>query len=98
MAKSVKKKSAKAASATFHNVISASVSGNPKPKKADTFLEIKNVEKFYRRGKDYVILVVNNRGTYRGEIYQLAGIYNGKKGQSPEEVATTCKQLIDAHV
>lgn len=33
MAKSVKKKSAKQASEIFHNIIAASVKGNPKPKK-----------------------------------------------------------------
>lgn len=33
MAKAVKKKSAKEASATFHNIMAASVKGNPKPKK-----------------------------------------------------------------
>ena len=32
MAKSVKKKTAKEASNTFHNIIGASVKGNPKPK------------------------------------------------------------------
>jgi hypothetical protein len=31
MAKAVKKKSAKEASNTFHNIIGASVKGNPKP-------------------------------------------------------------------
>ena len=31
MAKSVKKKSAKEASELFHNIMKASVSGNPKP-------------------------------------------------------------------
>ena len=33
MAKSAKKKPAKEASTTFHNIIAASVKGNPKPKK-----------------------------------------------------------------
>jgi hypothetical protein len=32
MAKATKKKSAKQASSLFHNIIAASVSGNPKPK------------------------------------------------------------------
>ena len=32
MAKSVKKKSAKEASNVFHNIMAASVKGNPKPK------------------------------------------------------------------
>ena len=34
MAKAVKKKSAKEASNLFHNIMAASVKGNPKPKKA----------------------------------------------------------------
>jgi len=33
MAKAVKKKSAKEASNIFHNIMAASVKGNPKPKK-----------------------------------------------------------------
>jgi hypothetical protein len=33
MAKSLKKKSPKEASELFHNIMKASVSGNPKPKK-----------------------------------------------------------------
>lgn len=33
MAKAIKKKSAKEASSTFHNIMAASVKGNPKPKK-----------------------------------------------------------------
>lgn len=33
MAKAIKKKSAKEASITFHNIMTASVKGNPKPKK-----------------------------------------------------------------
>lgn len=33
MAKEVKKKPAKEASTTFHNIMAASVKGNPKPKK-----------------------------------------------------------------
>lgn len=33
MAKASKKKSAKAASNIFHNIMAASVKGNPKPKK-----------------------------------------------------------------
>jgi hypothetical protein len=32
MAKAVKKKSAKEASNTFHNIMAASVKGNPKPR------------------------------------------------------------------
>lgn len=36
MAKMIKKKSAKKASEIFHNIIAASVKGNPKPKKAAT--------------------------------------------------------------
>lgn len=35
MAKETKKKSAKEASNTFHNIMAASVKGNPKPKKKD---------------------------------------------------------------
>jgi len=35
MAKSVKKKSNKEASNTFHNIMAASVKGNPKPKKKE---------------------------------------------------------------
>lgn len=34
MAKAVKKKSAKEASNIFHNIMAASVAGNPKPTKA----------------------------------------------------------------
>ena len=33
MAKAIKKKPAKEASNTFHNIMAASVKGNPKPKK-----------------------------------------------------------------
>ena len=33
MTKEIKKKSAKEASNTFHNIMAASVKGNPKPKK-----------------------------------------------------------------
>lgn len=33
MAKAVKKKSAKEAASVFHNIMAASVKGNPKPKK-----------------------------------------------------------------
>lgn len=33
MAKTIKKKPAKEASNTFHNIIAASVKGNPQPKK-----------------------------------------------------------------
>jgi len=36
MAKAVKKKSAKEASNIFHNIMAASVKGNPKPKKKKT--------------------------------------------------------------
>lgn len=33
MAKAIKKKTAKEASTSFHNIMAASVKGNPKPKK-----------------------------------------------------------------
>lgn len=58
-------------------------------------MEIHQTEKFYRQGKDHVIMVVNDGEVLRGEIYALEGVYKGLKDEEVNDILTKCKQIID---
>jgi len=85
-----KKKSSKEVSDTFHKIIAASVKENKKPS-----IDIVESEKFYRKGKDYLIIVTKYGESYRGEICKIESVVNGEKEESVEDVLTICKNIID---
>jgi hypothetical protein len=61
MAKSVKKKSAKEASNVFHNIMAASVKGNPKPKKE---IDLSKPNAILNHIQEEVAMVVPDWGEY----------------------------------
>lgn len=91
MAKAVKKKDAKTASNTFHNIMAASVSGNPKPAQMDISTLFKHMESI----ENEIAKVVPDYKSY--VVMQVGGVnelHYSINSRCPEDQANDIKRII----
>lgn len=101
MAKAAKKKSAKEASETFHNIMKASVKGNPKPTSPDiaTLMQyLKQIEREIAKTVpdfgDYTIMQVSQIGS--GQLfYNINDSCPKEKSQKIEEIIKNNAALLN---